>query len=258
MMIEATYADLTLLQFENLDQEAGLTHAFTTRPQNYAPHRGMGKDKAIDARRKVCDILGASFDRLTSPAQVHNALILRIEEEDIGRGRDGRDSALPYVDGLVTDRPNLPMILLSADCPLVCVYDPDRPAVGGCHASWLGTVGGITGQLVRRMLTEFGSRPERLRAAITPSAGPCCYEVGHEVRRIARDTISEADTFLIERNGQLFFDLWAANRRQLTDAGLKEGNIETASLCSICDQRFWSHRRDGADAGRSALIVNLR
>ncbi|RXM21699.1 laccase domain-containing protein, partial [Citrobacter sp. AAK_AS5] len=87
---------------------------------------------------------------------------------------------------------------------------------------------------------------------IAPSAGPCCYEVGHEVRRIARSTLSQADTFFVERNGQLFLDLWSANRRQLIDAGLKADNLETAGRCSICDRRFWSHRRDGADAGRSA------
>ncbi len=257
-MIEVTYDDLTLLRFENLDREAGLVHAFTTCPQNYAPHRGPHKEKAVDARQRVCKILGTSFDRLTSPAQVHNFLILRIEDEDIGRGRDGRDSALPYVDGLMTDRPGVSMILMSADCPLICVYDPDRPAVGAVHASWLGTVGGITAHLVRRMIAEFGSRPERLRAAIAPSAGPCCYEVGHEVRRIARTTLNQADAFFMERNGKLLFDLWTANQRQLIDTGLKADNIETAGLCSICDRRFWSHRRDGTDAGRSALFVALR
>ncbi|MBI4580236.1 MAG: polyphenol oxidase family protein, partial [Planctomycetes bacterium] len=56
----------------------------------------------------------------------------------------------------------------------------------------------------------------------------------------------------------LYFDLWAANRRQLTAAGVPADRVETAGICTICDQRFWSHRRDGESTGRFALFVGLR
>ncbi|MCH7527220.1 MAG: laccase domain-containing protein, partial [Planctomycetes bacterium] len=37
------------------------------------------------------------------------------------------------VDGLVTDEPNVPLMVLSADCCLMVLYDPARPAVGVAH-----------------------------------------------------------------------------------------------------------------------------
>jgi len=257
-MIQDSYDDLTLLQFERLHQEAALAHAITVRPQNYAPHRGVDRSSAVRWRRRVCDILGAPFEQLTRPEQMHGGEVLPIEEGDVGCGRYGRGSGVRFVDGLITDRVRVPIVLLSADCPLVCAYDPGRPALGAVHASWQGTIARAAENLVRQMERQFGSDPNRLLAAIAPSAGPCCYEVGEEVRRIARTRFNDADRFFVPRGDRLIFDLWSANRQQLIDAGVPSGKIEIAGLCSICDQRFWSHRRDGPDAGRFALFLALR
>ena len=257
-MIQKSYGDLTLLHFEGLWGKEGLAHAVTTRPQNYAPHRGVGRADAIRWRRRVCEILGVRFESLTSPQQVHGGEVLRIEAEDVGCGRDGRASAVRFVDGLITDRRYVPIILLSADCPLVCAHDPERSAVGAVHASWRGTVAGTAENLIHQMQREFGSDPGRLVTAITPSAGPCCYEVGDRVGRIVRSRMGcSSDAYLVERRGRTFFDLWGANRSQLMAAGVSPDRIDIAGHCTICDQRFWSHRRDGPDAGRFALFVAL-
>lgn len=257
-MIEDVHGDLVLLRFERLSAENGVAHAVTTRPHNYAPHRGCGREEAVAWRQRVCRILRLEFECLTSPAQVHGAEILRVERADMGRGRDGRASAVPYVDGLITDQPGIPLILLSADCPLVWVYDPKRPAVGAVHASWQGTVARASENLVRQMRRAFGSEPSSLLAGIAPSAGPCCYEVGAEIRRIAETRLGNLERCFAQRDGRLFFDLWTANLHQLTESGILPEHVELAGLCTICDRRFWSHRRDGAEAGRFALILALR
>lgn len=257
-MIETTYGDIRLLAFERLARESGLIHAVTTRPQNYAPHRGDGKEGAIEARREVCRILGVSYDRLTSPAQVHGADVLAVDDLDVGCGRDGRGTAVANVDGLLTDKPGVPLILMSADCPLVLAYDAKRRAVGAVHASWKGTVGRAAEHLVHRMRAEFGCDPADLMAAVCPSAGPCCYEVGRDVLRLARTRLDDAGACFVHRDGRMYFDMWEANRGQLLAAGVPEGRIEMAGICSICDRRFWSHRRDGETAGRTALFVGLR
>jgi len=257
-MVYESDGPLTLLRFERWADAEGLVHAVASRPFNYAPHRGTDRERARDARRGLCEKLGLSFERITAPAQVMGAEVLPVLPDDVGRGRDGRASAIPFVDGLVCEIPGVPLLLLSADCPLIAVHDPDRPAVGAVHASWQGTLAGGAGNLVARMVRAFGSDPARLLAGIAPSAGPCCYEVGPEVRRIAETRWAEADRFVPERGDRYVFDLWSANRAQLIDAGLQSDNIECASQCTICDEHFWSHRRQGADAGRTALIIALR
>lgn len=257
-MIERTHGDLTLLHFAGLNAQPGLVHAVTTRPQNYAPHRGVGREEAVRWRRRVCEILGVSFERLTSPEQVMGSDVLRVEEADIGCGRDGRQTAVRFVDGLTCDRPGVPLALMSADCPLICVYDPLRPAIGAVHAGWQGTVHRAAEHLVGRMVEHYGSDPARLRGAVAPSAGACCYEVGEVVRRIAATRCPDGEACMRERDGRLYFDLWETNRRQLLRAGLLPEHLEVAELCTLCDRRFWSHRRDGPDAGRFALFIALR
>ncbi|HSW45062.1 MAG TPA: polyphenol oxidase family protein [Phycisphaerae bacterium] len=257
-MIEEKHNDITLSMFERLSREGGFVHALAGKPRNYAPHRGVGREWAMKARGRVCEILGLPLECLTAPAQVMAGEVIRVEPQDVGRGRDGRGSAIPFVDGLICDTPGVPLVLLSADCPLICVYDPDRPAIGAVHAGWQGTVAGAVENLIVQMRRCFSSRPERVLAGISPAAGPCCYEIGDEVRRIAAGRLPNADDVVAVRNGRLTFDMWAANRNQLLRSGLDPENIELAGICSICDERFWSHRRDGADAGRTALFVALR
>ncbi|MEP0844563.1 MAG: laccase domain-containing protein [Phycisphaerae bacterium] len=257
-MISQSFGDLTLLRFERLSRLPGVVHAVTTRPHNYAPHRGEGREAAVANRRRVCEILGLPFERLTSPAQVHGGEVLPVEDADVGRGRDGRESAVRFVDGLVCDRPGVPLILMSADCPLVCAVDPNRGVIGAVHSSWQGTVAGATAQMIRLMVERFGCDPAGLQTAIAPSAGPCCYEVGEEVRRIARTRLPDADDFFRPHRDRFIFDLWEANRRQLLAGGVGADHIELPGTCSICDRRFWSHRRDGPAAGRTALLISIR
>ncbi len=83
------------------------------------------------------------------------------------------------------------------------------------------------------------------------------YEVGEVVLRVARTRLPDADELIRQRNSMLTFDLWEANRRHLIEAGVPASRIEVAELDTMTDDRFWSHRRDGANAGRFALIVAL-
>src|SRR5207244_1899106 len=113
------FRDTSLLHFPDLDQIEGLAHAITTRPWNMAPHRGPDADRALERRRLICEHLGFSFERLTAPDQIHSGHVLRVIETDVGAGRLGRDSAVRFVDGLMTNLPGLPLLQLSADCLLI-------------------------------------------------------------------------------------------------------------------------------------------
>ena len=162
-------------------------------------------------------------------------------------------------DALWTDRPGLGVIGRSADCPLVLVggHRPDGSGVWGfAHSSWRSTVRGITVGLVMA-LAESGADPVALQAVICPSAGPCCYEVGEEVRQEALERLGPgAAWFFTEKSMRLTFDLWAANTEQLTTAGLREKNIHNVAHCTICGGDLYpSYRRQGQAAGRFAAII---
>jgi hypothetical protein len=253
-----TFEDTSLLQFESLNDASPLVHAVTAKPWNMAAHRGPDTDRAVDRRRSICDHLGVSFDNLTSPEQIHGPELVPVSPDILGAGRYHRDDAVKFVDGLITDHADWPLLLMSADCPTVLLYDPDRPAIGAAHASWRGTLAGMTTNLVRAMTRAYGSKPDHLRAALCPAAGPCCYEIGPDLARVIKTRYDKADAYLPPVNDKIHLDLPALNRDQLLAEGLRPEHIELPAICTICDRRFYSHRADGPATGRIALIVALK
>lgn len=187
--------------------------------------------------------------------QVHGGTVLRA----------GSGGCIGQADALWTDVPGLGVVGRSADCPLVLVGGSrgDGTALAGfAHASWRSTVAGITPALVGALL-DAGAEPVSLRAQISPSAGPCCYEVRDDVRDAALERLGPgAAPFFTPRReagpGSWILDLWSANLTQLMGCGVPPANIRTAGECTICNDRYFSYRRQGQAAGRFAALIGAR
>jgi len=237
-----------------------LHHAFTGVGGNLSLRPPAGPDDAVERRRTLCVALGLDFHRLTVAEQVHGVGVAAVDDALAGAGQ-GRDADLCVAgaDALMTDRVGVPLMALSADCPLVLVVDAARCVIGLAHAGWRSAVGGIVIALVERMVGEYGCRSAELSAAVSPSAGPCCYEVGDDVLGplVARRG-READKFVRLDGVRRFLDLWRLNTVQLIEAGMSSERIDVAGLCSICDERFYSYRRSGPACGHAGLIAGFR
>jgi hypothetical protein len=132
-------------------------------------------------------------------------------------------------------------MVLTADCaPAVLGAEG---AVAALHAGWRGLAAGVLEQGVRA-LREVGGRGE-IVAVVGPCAGACCYEVGEEVHAAFGGA---------HRDGRLI-DLRAIAHDRLLAAGV--ARVLDARACTICDERFFSHRREGAAAGRQAGVAWL-
>jgi YfiH family protein len=140
----------------------------------------------------------------------------------------------------------------------VIAADPERHVLALAHAGWRGTVAGLLGHLVEVLVSRFGVRPERLRAAIGPSIGPCCYEVDEPVVGPLRQAFP-ADWQRWTRPagpGKWWLDLWQANTDQLVAAGVRPEAIRNARLCTACRRDlFFSYRRDGGGLRLAAVAV---
>ncbi|MCG8405344.1 MAG: polyphenol oxidase family protein [Phycisphaerales bacterium] len=254
----AAFEDTCLFQFPSLCAIPNLAHAVTSRPWNMACHQGPQIERTVERRKRVCTHLGLPFEGLTAPNQIHSPHVLRVRPEDVGAGREDRNTALRFVDGLICDLEDVALMQFSADCPILVLVEPSRRILATAHASWRGTVTQIATELVRQLRREFDIDPARLLAGLCPCAGPLEYEVGEEVRRIALARLPDAERFFPQEGRTWRFDMRSANVDQLIRAGLDPSNISVASISTMSDRRFYSHRRDGPETGRFALIAGFR
>src|SRR5215831_7124488 len=119
----------------------------------------------------------AGVEGVLSVRQVHGADVTVV---DAALATDPETVARTRADALVTPLPGVAVAVYTADCIPVLLADPVRGALGAVHAGWRGLVAGVIGAAVAA-LGRGGTRPRDVRAALGPSIGPCCFEVGDEV-----------------------------------------------------------------------------
>jgi purine-nucleoside/S-methyl-5'-thioadenosine phosphorylase / adenosine deaminase len=181
-------------------------------------------------RRRLCEAVGAEPERLAMNRQVHAATVNRALAGE--RGRNG--------DGLWTDEAGVPMLKVTADClPVALARGNGRPGLALLHAGRLGLLEGI----VEAGVAALGGK---LTAVVGPGIGPCCYEVGDEIADAYRSRFG-SDAVKGRK-----LDLWTVSERVLRNAGVEA--VERLDVCTSCDQRFFSHRRDGGRTGRQGVI----
>ena len=240
----------------------GVRHAFTTRHQGSfdavsAPAGPFGGDR----RWPALAALGLEPRSVRYARQVHGDVCLDADATDVG-GLVGTG------DALFTRQQARPLAIFTADCVPLIVVDPERSALGMAHAGWRGTVQGIAGRLVAALVERAGARVDRLRAAIGPSIGPCCYEVDEPVVGPLRAAFPSAWERWVRpgapgrsgrqgRQDRWWLNLWAATADQLAAAGVPPGAILRPRLCTGCRRDlFFSYRKEGL-AGRLATLATL-
>ena len=196
-----------------------------------APER-VSENRSILARDA-----GLDPDRVAMGWQVHGSDLLDWGEVPRNGGFASPGADLPRVDGHLTSRAGVGLLVLVADCLPVALAGGGRVAM--VHCGWRGLAGGI----LERALARFDEPPA---AALGPGIGPCCYEVGEEVLSAFEGLDGVAEGRML--------DLRAVALRKLEDAGV--GRIESVELCTSCrEDLFFSHRRDRGITGRQAGLA---
>jgi polyphenol oxidase len=227
----------------SFDLPGGGRALFTTRADgNLSSAGGDGAEHGLESREGLRERLGVR--RLLRGYQVHGTKVQRFNG-DIPTAPDGETQPEIEADGQATALCGLGAIVLTADCLPVALSA--NGAVAMVHAGWRGLAAGVIEEGVRAV-RELGGEDE-IVAIIGPGAGPCCYEVGEEVHAAFHGTHRAQSP--LSRN----IDLKAIARDRLLAAGVSE--VQDVAVCTICDERFFSHRREGARAGRQGGVAWL-
>jgi polyphenol oxidase len=232
----------------------GLPHATTTRhcpgiasfSEPISPQAPRAPFR-VDASSALAGA-GLDLGRVCYARQVHGA--------EAGRAPAG-GGFVGLVDILTTTERGVPLAIFTADCLAIVLYDPVARVLGLAHVGWRGTVRGAT-QAAVRSVCERGGIASRLRVAIAPSIGPCCYEVDEPVTGEFARTFGGRWTAwgAPAANGHVMLDLWAANEALLREAGVAPGSIDNPRLCTACHPELLYSYRKG-NRGRLVTLAAL-
>ncbi len=221
-------------------RRAGVLVAFTGRgggvseppfdTLNLALTVGDRDSAVLENRRRVAEALGFETWALALAIQVHGTDVIRV--------RRGQGGLLGTCDGLVTQSRRPVLGLLTADCAPVVLLGR-RLAVA--HAGWRGLAAGMVAKAVD------AAGPVRA-AWVGPSIRRCCYEVGPEVV----DAFTAAGLPVADPT---HVDISEAAAAAVRAAGVDA--VAVSAVCTGCDPRWFSHRRDGT-TGRNGAFAALR
>ena len=233
--------------------ERGLPHGFTFRWRRVQKERegapvafGLPSQERSDLR----DLSRALGLELVDMRQVHGDEIEVISQPPLEP---------PVCDGLLTDREGVGLTVRTADCVPLLLWDERNNVAAAVHAGWRGTLAGVASRAIDTFRRRFDSRAVEIHAAMGPSIGPCCYEVGEEVVRSFAEQISGAnDLFAGGPGGKKNLDLIEANRRQLVSSGVPLKQVYSSGLCTRCsNELFYSYRKEGKGVGRLLGVVGV-
>lgn len=239
-------------------------HGFTTRnggvsagylsSMNIGANRGDTPENVLENYRILGAALGFAPEDVVRTHQTHTDIVRRVYREDRGTGL--LKPGFPDCDALITNEPELALVITTADCTPVLLYDPVTGAVGAAHAGWRGTAADIAGKTVRAMVDQFGCDPADIRAAIGPNIGACCFETDADVPNAMLDAFGTEVQAWIRCAGEKYYvDLKQINALALNRSGVKQ--IDISCDCTACQpNRFWSHRvTRGVRGSQGAVIV---
>lgn len=251
---------LRLYQFQSLDHPR-LVHSIFTRKGGVSPEpwsslnvgSTVGDDLERVAKNK-CLAFRALERSINSAYEVWQMHSDRVVVADAPRG----ECRLKKADAIITNNPEVTLFMRFADCVPILLFDPQQKAIGLAHAGWLGSVRMVAKAVVNAMIQVYGCKPADLIAGIGPSIGVDHYIIGSDVvDRFHKAFDKQAESFLVNRNGQFHLDLWKTNYEILAGMGLK--NIEVAGLCTACNLEDWySHRGESGRTGRFGALIALK
>ena len=215
---------------------------------------GSGDDPSLIAenRRRAIDAVmpGAT---LATVHQVHSPTVVYVE-------KPWEQESRPHADAMVTDRSEILLGVLTADCAPVLFADEEAGVVAAAHSGWRGAIAGVNEATIEAM-EQLGARRDRIAAAVGPSVEQRSYEVDEAFRERFVEQGDGNDRFFIPGPaGKPHFDLTGYILQRLSNAGI--ANAEALRLDTYSDpDRFYSYRRsthrNEPSYGRQISMIGL-
>lgn len=189
--------------------------------------------------------LGINGNQIASSFQCHGNEVLNVVEPGYYEG----------FDALITNKKNIFLQILVADCTPILLFDPIHEVVAAIHAGWRGTANAIVQKTLNKMTLHFQTHPSECFAYV----GTCISQPFFEVDEDVAVYFDQEFYRFNEQKDKYFIDLKGCNVRALSDAGLSKNHIAVSPFCTVKDNDlFFSHRYEKGTTGRFGVIIGMK
>jgi hypothetical protein len=233
-----------------LQDYANLIHTFTHKDSgNLAFHVGDNEWHVEHNHETLACEFGYDISNLVHMKQIHSNHVHVITQND-------SFTSPPTCDALITNKKNIPLMVMVADCAPLLFYDAAHKAIGVAHAGRAGAFSNIIANLLHAMKQEYKSNPKDIHVAIGAHIKVCCYEVGKEIYEEAKE---KGFTYAIQiRDEKFYLDITKILLTQLIACNIPESHIEISNECTCCyTNKYFSYRAEGK-TGRFAGVLMLK
>ncbi len=255
VMVHVKKDGIEYLQFRKLLEYDNLVHCYTLRKNlDFKRKNSQDNNKVLEeSYEKLCKALGFDRKNEVRPYQTHTDCIKIVN-------KPGEN--LQNVDGIITSKNNVDLVLTFADCTPILLYDPVKKVIANIHSGWRGTVQKIGQKGAKKMIQNYGCDPKNIIACIGPCIGKCHFEVDEDVEKIFEETFSYLNVnekIISKKNKKYHIDTTLINRLILQEAGLLSKNIYESNICTVCNSDLiHSYRADKEKSGRNITVLGMR
>ncbi len=233
-----------------LSNRVNIIHLFTTIASgNLAFHVGDIEKNVLSNHNLLAKQLNYDKSRLIYMKQIHSNLVYKV-------GKNDDFSNPPTCDALITNKTNIPLMVMVGDCSPILFYDPVKKVIAVAHAGRAGAFNNIVKNVIESFTKEYESNPKNIVVCIGASIKPCCYEVREEIYKLSCEL--KLNYAVQKTDNRYYLDISSILNSQLIDAGIRKEHIEISTECTCCTKnRYFSYRAD-KKSGRFAGVLILK
>ena len=179
--------------------------------------------------------------------QIHSNKIHIVDDKYIN-GSDG--------DALITNKINTPLIIKTADCIPIVIYDKENKVIAAIHSGWKGTLNNIVINTIKIMKEKFNCQKENIYVYLYPSIRRCHFEVKQDVYLEFKNKIVNIDNYVLKKERSYYIDLQQIVKDNIKLLGIN--NIIDSNICTYCyHDKFYSYRYNKTNK-RNILFVMIK
>ena len=162
-------------------------------------------------------------------------------------------------DALITNKRNIPIAVLTADCAPILIYDKNKKMVAAIHAGWKGAYKDIIKKVTRFMIKK-GCSPNNITAVIGPCISVNNYQVKQDFikRFIKKDDKNKK--FFKKKGNKNYFNLSKYIYSQFKALNIKKIDVINKDTF-VAKNNFFSARRSIShnenDYGRNISVIMI-